>query len=418
MFNVVEPKISIGIPVYFGKPYILHCLNSILNIDYLDVEILVSVDFDDSFSKQILSKIQDSRLRIVYQPTKLTMAENYEWLINNLEGQWITVLGQDDGIMPNFFSEFEFLINEFPKINAFSFPRSYFFWPGCENTYGDTVLNFLSGRGRPKVVNPKLILIKNLLGLAEHYELPQIYTNNIIRRESVNKIKTISSGQFYWEPTPDVYSGVVIALNEKQIVKHNTSIFWTGTSPSSSGYQISKSISHLSSKSQIELVPQAYNSREGKLKYDERIGWEFWYFALDSTIYSLSALLTYLKFSNNGVNNFWRKRNIIYLAFISLLIRKLFRFNILKVKNVKLFIREYRYNFQMYQQFKRRNDLSILILSLFSIFCMLVQLSSGTVNFVKSIFRKLFLRKVRIISKNRTRYPNLTALNLYFNAHN
>ena len=414
----MKPKISIGIPVYFGKPYIIHCLDSILNIDYRDVEILVSVDFDDVFSKQILDKIQDSRLRIVFQPAKLTMAENYEWLLNNLEGNWITILGQDDGLMPNFFSEFESLINEFPKINAFSFPRSYFFWPGCEDMYGDTVMNYFSGRGRTKVVNPKLILIKNLIGLAEHYELPQIYTNNIIRRESVNKIKKKTAEQFYWEPTPDVYSGVVIALNEKQIVRHNTSIFWTGTSPSSSGYQISKSNSHLSSKSQIDLVPQSYNSREGKLKYFEGIGWEFWYFALDSTIYSLSALLTYLKFSNDRVKNFWRKRNIIYVAFISLLIRKLFRFSNLKVKNIKLFIREYRYNFQMYQQFKRRNDLSILILSLFFIFCILVQLSSGTVNLVKSIFRKLFLRKVRIISKNRTRYPNLTALNLYFNAHN
>jgi len=327
-------------------------------------------------------------------------------------------LGQDDGLMPNFFSEFEFLINEFPKINAFSFPRSYFFWPGCEDMYGDTVMNYFSGRGRTMVVNPKLILIKNLVGLAEHYELPQIYTNNIIRRESVIKIKKKTAEQFYWEPTPDVYSGVVIALNEKQMVKHNTSIFWTGTSPSSSGYQISKSISHLSSKSQIDLVSQAYNSREGKLKYDERVRWEFWYFALDSTIYSLSALLTYLKFSNNGVKNFWKRRYIIYLAFVSFLIRKLFRFNKLEVKNLKLFIREYRYNFQMYHQFKRRNDLSILILSLFFIFCILVQLSSGTFNLVKSIFRKLFLRKVRIISKNRTRYPNLTALNLYFNAHN
>ena len=182
-------------------------------------------------------KLYDDRLKVVSPPKKLSMAGHYEWCIDQADSEWLTIIGDDDGIMPGFFDYMDYLTNKWTQVEAISFKRAYFFWPGAEKIFGNIVLHYHKSKNE-KLLSSKSMLLKVFSSIKEHYDLPQLYTNNMIRKSLINRIKSKSKGKFYHEMTPDVYSGVVIALSIKNYLRVDRPIFWTGSSPKSLGVAI------------------------------------------------------------------------------------------------------------------------------------------------------------------------------------
>ena len=222
-----------------GAKYLMHAVNSVLTNSNNNFELVVSINHSKDNTEQLLKDIEDPRIRIIRPKEKLSMAAHYEWCINNAQGEWLTILGDDDGIMPDFFSYCDYLTNKWKNVRAISFRRAYFFWPDSEDVFGNTILHYVKNY-KEKFRSSKIDLLFVLAGLKEHYDLPQLYTNNLINRSLIEEIKKNSLGRFYNEVTPDVYSGVAISLSTKKYLKVGKPLFWTGSSPKSMGVAIAK----------------------------------------------------------------------------------------------------------------------------------------------------------------------------------
>lgn len=236
--NLDEPQISFCVPAFHGPSYLFECLTSIQNLDDGSFECIVGVSSNDSDCRQVVEEfLADDRFLLRdYGAPDVPMAPSYENLIGFAKGEWISVVGQDDGVLPWFFDEVKSLIRRWPDVEAFSFRRAYFFWPGVEDIYGDKAWQ-ISARPRTKVRNSRNVIAGCLLGFMEHYELPQTYTNNLINARVISRIKKFSGGRFYREPIPDTYSGVAVGMEVREFVYSETPVFWTGTSAPAAGYE-------------------------------------------------------------------------------------------------------------------------------------------------------------------------------------
>ena len=227
-------KYSIVIPTKTRAYYLQYAIKSVLASRRKDIELVVSDNFSSDETSKILTKISDPRLRVVTPDFSLPMVGHYEFAISKAKGDWVTILGDDDAVMPYIFESLDYYINKYPKIDIISSNRAYYFWKGCEKLYGKLVVSY-DCKFYSKIRSTKTDLLKSLLGLKSCFELPQIYTSGIIRKKLYEEIKKNSGGYFYHSIIPDIYSAVAVCLNRNKYLRTEEPLFWTGTSNKSFG---------------------------------------------------------------------------------------------------------------------------------------------------------------------------------------
>lgn len=227
-------KYSIVIPTKNRAYYLKYAIKSVLSSPRQDIELVVSNNFSSDETSKILSEINDSRMRVVSPDIALPMASHYEFAISKARGDWITILGDDDAVMPYIFESLDKYILNYSNVDIISSARAYYFWEGCENIYGDLVVAY-SSKFKDKIRSTKNDLYKALLGLRNFTDMPQLYTTGIIKKSLYEEIKLKCSGYFYHSIIPDVYSAVAICLARNSYLRIEEPLFWTGTSNKSLG---------------------------------------------------------------------------------------------------------------------------------------------------------------------------------------
>ena len=282
--------ISIALPSWNGRAYIGAATRSVLDQPFRDLELVVSVDKSDASAIEIITSFSDPRLKVINPPRDLSMAEHYEWCLQHVEGEWVTILGQDDGLMPHFSRCVREALGRYKSVDALSFRRAYFFWPGCESLYGKRGVQLRSTNAE-RTVNSSRMLAKCLRGTAQHYDLPELYTNTLVRRSTVDAIRDSSQGRFYHEMTPDVYSGVAIALHVGEYVRLDYPVFWTGTSPNSTGFALGSSSTRHETQLSVSVRRKHLEAAErSKLGVSEIVGRQLWLESGSSSLFTLSAM--------------------------------------------------------------------------------------------------------------------------------
>lgn len=303
-----ELRVGIAIPVHHGENYLASAIESVLAQDSKNLDLLVSVGDGSQDALDIARQFHDSRLRIVTPPRDMSMAAHYEWCLDQLKGDWLTILGQDDGLMPHFIDTVGIITERHPIFRALSFRRAYFFWPGTEQTYGP-----LQVRGefidRIKPIQGDIAVSSVIAGLREHYDLPQVYTNNLIHRSVITELKSRLGDQWILEPTPDVFSGVAIALHLKEFLRIELPVFWTGTSTGSSGYSIT---SHRSLYSVNDLPEHFLRAQEEGRSVSPVVGPELWLSGANSSLFAISAVDSLAR--RNGMGTISRERQAMGLG--------------------------------------------------------------------------------------------------------
>ena len=227
-------KYSIVIPTKNRAYYLKYAIKSVLSSQRQDIELVVSNNFSSDETSKILSEINDSRMRVVSPDIALPMAGHYEFAISKARGDWITILGDDDAVMPYIFESLDKYILKYSNVDVISSARAYYFWAGCEDIYGTLVVAY-SSKFKEKIRSTKHDLYKVLLGLRDCFDMPQLYTTGIIKKSLYEEIKLKSSGFFYYSIIPDMYSAVAICLARNSYLKVEEPLFWTGTTNKSMG---------------------------------------------------------------------------------------------------------------------------------------------------------------------------------------
>ena len=268
------PKYSIIIPARNGGKYLPTCVDTIINQDYDDYELIISDDHSTDGSKEYLATLSSNPNVIVIEPEQpLSMTEHWEWALSHAHGEWLIFVGQDDGLQPYFFRLADRLTEIAHKahLRTIMTERAYFFWKGCEFLYGDTAVGY-HARNAVKIHNCRYDAMKALLGFQSYFDLPEMYTTSLFHRDLINETKRKQQGRLFVTHPQDANLAAIACSLETKYVMSSIPLGWGGTSTKSAGMAVNykRPGSDANERNNLDSLKKEYVEKINKseLKYN------------------------------------------------------------------------------------------------------------------------------------------------------
>lgn len=127
LFNKT-PLVSVGIPTYNRGHLIKRCIDSVLNQDYFNIEIVISDNGSTDETPVICRDFcaQYERIRYIRQPTNQGPSSNFKEVLQKSEGDFFMWLADDDWLGPSYISECISFFQENPDHSLVTGKTYYF----------------------------------------------------------------------------------------------------------------------------------------------------------------------------------------------------------------------------------------------------------------------------------------------------
>jgi len=199
-------KFTIIIPTRERCDTLESALETCVSQDYGNLEIIVSDNFSQDRTKEVVDSFKDNRIRCINPGKRVSMSDNWEFALSHVHSGYVMYLGDDDGILPGALTELNEIINE-THSEAISWKSAGYCWPECISENSGNMLTIPLKDSLIKRNSKEML--KEVAGFRMcYYELPMLYRGLV----SYSAIKRASeSGRFFHSMIPDVYSGIAIA---------------------------------------------------------------------------------------------------------------------------------------------------------------------------------------------------------------
>jgi glycosyltransferase involved in cell wall biosynthesis len=124
-------KYSFLIPTYNSDRWIQPCINSILAQTYTGFNIIIVDSGSTDGTLKWIREIGDSRIRIYTTNTRLGIVENWQRFTTIPRNEFMTIMGHDDILYPNYLATIDQLIEQNPDAGLYQ-----------------THFNFIDGKGK------------------------------------------------------------------------------------------------------------------------------------------------------------------------------------------------------------------------------------------------------------------------------
>ncbi|MEA5428591.1 glycosyltransferase family 2 protein [Arcicella lustrica] len=114
-------KFSIGIPA-FKAEHLRDCIESILNQDYTNFELIIVNDFSPQPIEKIVLSYNDERIKYYKNDFNIgaeNVVTNWNRCLEKSTSDYFVLMGDDDILEKNYLSEFDKLIRSFPNLNVY-----------------------------------------------------------------------------------------------------------------------------------------------------------------------------------------------------------------------------------------------------------------------------------------------------------
>ena len=106
MSQILQPSVSVCIPVFNGENYLSNCINSIIDQEYENFEILIVDNCSTDSTADIVSSFKDSRIRFIKNDFNIGSLKNFSKCVENARGEYFVLLPHDDMLLPGCLKEF------------------------------------------------------------------------------------------------------------------------------------------------------------------------------------------------------------------------------------------------------------------------------------------------------------------------
>ncbi len=96
-----QPLVSVIMSVYNGDIFLQKAIDSILNQTYPHLEFIIIDDNSNKQTKDILSNINDERVKIIFNDENIGLTRNLNTAIDYCKGKYIARMDADDICLPN-----------------------------------------------------------------------------------------------------------------------------------------------------------------------------------------------------------------------------------------------------------------------------------------------------------------------------
>ena len=107
--------ISVCIPVFNGEEYILDCINSVLEQNFTNYELLIVDNCSTDGTSNIVNNINDERIRYIKNEENIGSIRNFNKCIKEAHGEYFLLLPHDDLLLPGCLEQYVIKFDE-PKV--------------------------------------------------------------------------------------------------------------------------------------------------------------------------------------------------------------------------------------------------------------------------------------------------------------
>lgn len=231
------PLFTVIIPQKNRAEYLIHTLRTCMIQDYPNCEFIVADDCSDDNSVEMIRELQqrDYRIKLIAHEKHVGMRDNFESALSAVRPGYVMALGGDDGLVPGCFWRMYELIKE-TGTQLLCWRTPYFMYPEDDKASARFVIPKVKGTGYRWIKSEDFL---NKIARTLSYQIPEcpmFYMQGCASTELVDRVKARTpDGYFYYCPTPDGFSGVVLAGEVEKYVFTNEPLAIAGNSRKSQG---------------------------------------------------------------------------------------------------------------------------------------------------------------------------------------
>lgn len=225
-------KFSIIIPTRDRCATLGATLKTCLAQDYSNYEIIVSDNCSSDDTKNLVLKLNHPNIKYINTNTRVSMSQNWDFALQFATGDFITILGDDDGLLFGALGEIESII-ETTKTNAVAWKQVSYHWPNHIIDYQKNLISIpLSKKLEERNASEYL---QRVLNFEISYDEISFLYKGMIHRSVIEKVRNLSGGIFFHSQTPDLYSAIALASNLDTYFYSEKPFSINGASGSSNG---------------------------------------------------------------------------------------------------------------------------------------------------------------------------------------
>lgn len=228
-----EPTFTIVIPTRERADTLYWALKTCIQQEYSNLEIIVSDNFSQDDTKAVVEAFNDPRIRYINTGHRVSMSRNWEFGLRHATGDYVSILGDDDGFLPGAVSAISEILQRHPGIAAISWEVSVYRWPNyiLQEDANRLFVNTKTGYAIKSAYDS----LKDVIFSGQpHTTLPWLYAG-FVKREILNHIANKSAGTFFHSQQPDIYSAIVISCSIDEYIRSSAPYSIAGSSKSSGG---------------------------------------------------------------------------------------------------------------------------------------------------------------------------------------
>ena len=251
------PRYSVLLPTRNGAALLEGCLRSVLDQDYEDFELVVSDNASEDETPEILARYaSDPRIRLLRQERALGVTDNWNAALTASSGERITLLGDDDALLPGYFQRADALVERHGDPDVLLYNGCAFAFPGFAgskvSSYADPFFEI-----KPPVPSDgelSAALRQRIIGHLFRFDFPiplNMQTGLVAQRA----IAELPDGLFK-PPFPDFYAFGGLLVSDVRWAISPERLVVVGVSPKSFGRTVHSSESIRQAQSYLGIDPR------------------------------------------------------------------------------------------------------------------------------------------------------------------
>ena len=231
-------KFSVLLPTRNRLEYLRYAVETVRRQDYDNWEIIVSDNDSAEDIRGFVDALADDRIVYLRTGSFVPVTENWNNALSRSTGDYVVMLGDDDGLLPGYFSSMLQLFKEFAQPDFVYVSALFYAYPGV---MPDEPQGFLR-RDRNRIFHeqtPFWLDAQRARGIARGYldfKMP-VASNMQFSLISRRKLEEFSQGgAFFQSPYPDFYATPALFLKSSKILVCPKPMVVIGITPKSYGY--------------------------------------------------------------------------------------------------------------------------------------------------------------------------------------
>lgn len=232
-------KFSVLLPTRNRLAYLKHAVETVRRQNYDDWEIVIADNDSEDDVAGYVAALDEPRIKYLRTDRFVSVTENWNNALEASSGDYVIMLGDDDGLLKNYFQAARALIEEHRQPDVLYTGAYLYAYPGAVAEFPDGYLHpygyakFLRGAARPYILDKRdaTAVVAKAFDFRVDYGFNMQFV--LVRRAFIDSLR--ARGPFFQSPFPDFYAMNVLFLTAGRVLACPDPMVVIGISPRSYG---------------------------------------------------------------------------------------------------------------------------------------------------------------------------------------